>query len=112
MRFAAALLAVFFTFAPASADAVRFARMPDLSADGKWVAFTYLGDIWLVSSTGGVPRPVTMHEKHDITPIFTPDGKLLAFASNRHGNYDVFVVPVEGGRPTRLTHDSADDQPT
>src|SRR5207253_572557 len=54
----------------------------------------------------------TMHERHDTAPIFSPDGKSIAFASNRHGNYDVFVVPFEGGRPTRLTHDSADDTPT
>jgi tricorn protease len=96
----------------AHAESIRFARSPDQSADGKWVAFSYLGDVWIVSSAGGVARPVTMHERHDTNPIFSPDGKRLAFSSNRHGNYDVFVVPVEGGRPTRLTYDSADDHPT
>ncbi len=53
-----------------------------------------------------------MHEKHDYNPVFSPDGKSIAFSSNRHGSYDVFVIPVEGGRPTRLTFDSADDQST
>ncbi len=91
---------------------IQFARTPDLSPDGKTVAFSYLGDIWLVAATGGQARLLTMHEKHDSSPIFSPDGKHLTFASNRHGNYDVFVVPIDGGRPTRLTHDSADDYPT
>src|SRR2546430_10166752 len=53
-----------------------------------------------------------MHEKHDFAPVFSPDGKRIAFSSNRHGNYDVFVIPVQGGRPTRLTFDSADDYVT
>src|SRR4029079_18509683 len=39
----------------------------------------------------------------------SPDGRLIAFSSNRHGSYDVFVVPVHGGKPKRLTFDSADD---
>jgi tricorn protease len=97
---------------PARAQAqepIRFARTPDISPDGKRIAFSYLGDIWVVDAIGGVARPVTMHEKHDINPVFSPDGRQIAFSSNRHGNYDVFVVPVQGGRPIRLTIDSADD---
>src|SRR5262249_2569982 len=76
-------------------EPIRFARTPDISPDGKLVAFSYLGDIWVVEAIGGVARPVTMHEKHDIFPVFSPDGKHLAFSSNRHGNYDVFVIPVQ-----------------
>src|ERR1700726_1367411 len=90
-------------------EPIRFARTPDISPDGKLVAFSYLGDIWMVETIGGIARPVTMHEKHDIYPVFSPDGKSIAFSSNRHGSYDVFVVPVQGGRPERLTFDSADD---
>src|SRR5438105_12759348 len=80
-------------------EPIRFGRTPDISPDGKLVAFSYLGDIWIVETIGGVARPVTMHEAHDILPAFSPDGRWLAFSSNRHGNYDVFVVPVEGGKP-------------
>ncbi len=100
---------------PAAAPAqepIRFARTPDISPDGKTVAFSYLGDIWTVPSVGGVARPVTMHEAHDLNPVFSPDGKYLAFSSNRHGSYDVFVSSAVGGRPRRLTFDSGHDTVT
>jgi len=90
-------------------EPIRFARTPDISPDGKLVAFSYLGDIWTVEAIGGVARPVTMHEAHDINPVFSPDGKWIAFSSNRHGQYDVFVVAAVGGKPRRLTFDSAHD---
>lgn len=92
--------------APAQ-EPIRFARTPDISPDGKLVTFSYLGDIWTVETIGGVARPVTLHQAHEINPVFSPDGRSIAFSSNRHGGYDVFVVPVHGGRPTRLTYDSA-----
>jgi len=85
------------------------ARTPDISPDGKLVAFSYLGDIWVVETIGGTARPVTMHRAHDIFPCFSPDGRYIAFSSNRHGSYDVYVVPSHGGKPRRLTHDSAHD---
>ena len=95
----------------APAEAVRFARTPDVSPDGKTLAFSYQGDVWVADAAGGVARAVTTNEAHDYLPLFSPDGRRLAFASNRHGSYDIFVVPVTGGRPTRLTSDSADDLP-
>jgi tricorn protease len=95
-----------------ASEPIQFARTPDISPDGKLVAFSYLGDLWVVDSLGGVARHLTMHEKHDYEPIFSPDGASIAFSSNRHGSYDVFVVPVEGGKPARLTHDSAEDHVT
>src|SRR6516225_4917736 len=98
-----------FAAVSAAQEPIRFARMPDISPDGKQVAFSYLGDIWIVETIGGVARPVTMHEAHDVSPAFSPDGRWIAFTSNRHGSYDVFVVPVEGGKPRRLTFDSASD---
>ena len=93
-------------------EPIRMARTPALSPDGKLIAFSYLGDIWTVEAIGGVARPVTQHQAHDINPVFSPDGRSIAFASNRHGSYDVFVVPTRGGKPRRLTFDSANDYPT
>ncbi|MBY0522572.1 MAG: PDZ domain-containing protein [Gemmataceae bacterium] len=105
----AALVLLFFTAVTQAQEPIRLARTPDISPDGKLVAFSYLGGIWTVETIGGVARPVTMHEAYHINPVFSPDGKWLAFTSNRHGSYDVFVVPVHGGKPRRLTFDSATD---
>lgn len=90
-------------------EPIRFARSPDISNDGRLVTFSYLGDIWVVDAIGGVARPVTTHEAHETHPVFSPDGRSIAFSSNRHGSYDVFIVPVQGGKPRRLTFDSAPD---
>jgi tricorn protease len=95
-----------------AAEPIQFARTPDISPDGKLVVFSYLGDLWLVDAQGGAARHLTMHEKHDYNPVFSPDSKSIAFDSNRHGSYDVYVIPVEGGKPARLTFDSADDHVT
>jgi len=73
-------------------EPIRFARTPDISPDGKQVAFSYLGDIWTVETIGGIARPVTMHEAHDIAPCYSPDGRWIAFSSSRFGSYDVIVV--------------------
>src|SRR6266850_5615025 len=103
----ALLVTVWFTASKAEAqEPIRFARTPDISPDGKLVAFSYLGDVWVVEAIGGVARPVTMHTAHDVYPAFSPDGRSIAFSSNRHGSYDVFVVSAQGGKPKRLTSDS------
>src|SRR4029077_2672766 len=107
--FPALLAILLFTTLSRAQDPIQFARSPDISPDGKLVAFSYLGDIWVVESIGGIARPVSMHEAHDTAPAFSPDGKWIAFSSKRFGSYDVFVSPVEGGRPRRLTFDSSDD---
>ena len=102
--------ALFASVTMASAqEPIRFGRTPDISPDGKLVAFSYLGDIWTVEAIGGVARPVTMHEAHDYFPAISPDGRQIAFSSNRHGGYDVFVVSIRGGKPKRLTFDSGMD---
>ncbi len=89
-------------FSAVAQEPIKLARTPDISPDGKLVAFSYLGDIWVVEAIGGVARPVTIHRAHDINPVFSPDGKWIAFSSNRHGSYNVFVIPVQSGKPRRL----------
>src|SRR5271166_6349006 len=107
--FVVLIFASSFCISAKAQEPIRFARTPDISPDGKLVAFSYLGDIWVVETIGGVARPVTMHEAHDTNPVFSPDGRWIAFSSNRHGSYDVFVAPTVGGKPRRLTFDSAAD---
>jgi tricorn protease len=81
----------------------------DPHVHGDLVAFSYQGDVWLVRTDGTPLRRLTNHLARDAAPRFSPDGNLVAFSSNRFGNYDVFVVPVEGGEPTQLTfHTTAD----
>jgi tricorn protease len=106
--FVASVLMLAFASVPRGATQIRLARQPDYHA-GK-VAFSYLGDIWTASETGASPQRITDHRANDVYPRFSPDGRWIAFSSNRYGNNDVFVVPVEGGAPQRLTfHPGGDD---
>jgi len=103
-------LAVLSNRAPAqSAEAIRFARNAGVANDGR-VAFTYQDDIWLVDADGANPRRLTVNVARDFSPRFSPDGKWIAFTSNRTGNNDVFVVASSGGEPRQLTWFSGDDQ--
>jgi tricorn protease len=85
----------------------RLLRHPSYSK-GK-VAFSYLGDIWTANEDGSGVVRVTDHKAREIYPRFSPDGKWIAFSSNREGNYDVYAIPAAGGRPKQLTFHSADD---
>src|SRR3954466_15234523 len=97
--FLAVVAAVAVAGAAPAQEPIRMARTPDISPDARLVAFSYLGDIWVVEAIGGVARPVPMHKAHALAPVFSPDGHYLAFSSNRHGNYNVYVIPVHGGKP-------------
>ncbi|MBW8683216.1 S41 family peptidase [Chitinophaga rhizophila] len=92
-------------------EAAQWLRYPAISPDGKTIAFGYKGDIYRVDANGGVAVPVTIHEAQDMMPVWSHDGKHLAFASDRYGNFDVFVMPATGGTPVRLTFNSANDYP-
>lgn len=87
------------------------ARMPSLSPDGKQLAFVYRGDIWIAPSAGGRATPLTQHVDTEAYPLFSPDGKWVAFASKRSGNWDIFAVPAEGGAARQLTFHSGSDMP-
>jgi dipeptidyl aminopeptidase/acylaminoacyl peptidase len=90
-------------------DLFRFHRVsdPQISPDGSLVAFVVTdplkaenrtdSDIWLVSTAGGEPRKLTNSPKHDRHPRWSPDGRWLAFESNRGGSFQIWVLPVAGG---------------
>jgi Tol biopolymer transport system component len=84
-------------------------RTPAVNKDGSLVAFSFQGDIWTVSASGGRATRLTIHEAYESQPVFSPDGKQIAFSGARFGNDDIFLMPVEGGSPTRLTWRSAGD---
>src|SRR5215471_356924 len=86
-------------------------RYPAISPDGKSIVFSYKGDLYKVASEGGDAVPLTIHEAYDFMPVWSHDGKYIAFASDRYGNFDVFIMPAAGGEATRLTYHSANDYP-
>lgn len=85
---------------------------PQISPDGKWIAYGVatpdletnhsIRDIWLVPAAGGDARQLT-RGRSDMRPRWSPDGKKLAFISERDGTPQVYYVPLEGGEATRVT---------
>ncbi len=67
------------------------------------IAFIYANDLWVADVDGSHPRRLTVDEGVEANPVFSPDGKTIAFSAQYDGNTDVFIVPVEGGVPKRLT---------
>jgi tricorn protease len=86
-------------------------RYPAISPDGKEIVFGYKGDLFKVNSKGGIATPLTLHEAHDAMPVWSPDGKHIAFATDRYGNFDVYIMPSSGGEAKRLTYHSGNDFP-
>ena len=87
---------------PASAEEARLLREPTVHANQ--IAFVYANDIWIVPRSGGDARRLTTHNGTEISPVFSPDGKYIAFSGQYDGNTDVYIVPAEGGEPKRLTY--------
>jgi tricorn protease len=87
-------------------------RYPAISPDGKSIAFSFEGHLFIVPSSGGTAQPLTAGPAHDTSPVWSPDGKLIAFASDRYGHYNVFLISVEGGPTRRLTTYSTDENPS
>ncbi len=87
-------------------------RDVQISPDGEKIAFCYKGDIYTVSSAGGNAFRLTTQPSYESNPIWSPDGKSIAFASDRFGNLDIFVMPSEGGSATRLSCNSVQEIPT
>ncbi|MBP3472098.1 MAG: PD40 domain-containing protein [Paraprevotella sp.] len=105
------LLLPFHGGARAASDAPLWIRWSAISPDGKTIAFCYQGDIYLVPSSGGSARQLTTNTSYDYAPVWSPDGKHIAFASDREGSMDVFLTTVEGGTPLRLTTHSGREVP-
>jgi Tol biopolymer transport system component len=99
-------------FATTHALAQPLIMTPEISPDGQTIAFSYQGDIWTVSSAGGRPHRLTIHDGYDANPAWSRDGRHIAFNSKRFGNDDVYLLRREGGTPTRLSYHSADDRVT
>ena len=78
-----------------------------ISPDGSQIAFTYKGDIYKVAANGGKAVRLTSQPSYESAPVWSPDGKKIAFASDRNGGSDVFIMDADGGTAQRLTFNSA-----
>src|SRR2546425_10220397 len=100
---------------PQDITCIRFISDPQLSPDGRQVAFVvtalsedqdeYRSNIWVVDTTGGEPRRFTTGPKRDTAPRWSPDGSRLAFVSERDTDKkpQLYVLRTDGGEPRRLT---------
>ena len=103
-----AIVLLIFAVAPlVLAREAKLVRYPSYS-NGR-IAFTYLGDIWTADENGQSIQRLTVNKARDAFPRFSPDGKWIAFSSDRNGNLDVFIIPATGGSAKQLTSHSADD---
>jgi len=83
-------------------EETRLLRFPAIH--GNQIVFSYAGDLYTVSSTGGVARKLTNDTGYEMFPRFSPDGKVIAFTGQYDGNTEVYQMPAEGGVPQRLTY--------
>ena len=95
----------------ATATTPLWMRDANISPDGKEIVFTYKGDIYKVSANGGNAVQLTTQDSYESSPVWSPDGRQIAFASDRHGNADIFIMPAGGGPATRLTYNSTSETP-
>jgi len=107
-----ALLSMSLVSAAISQDNPLWLRSTAISPDGQTILLTYKGDIYSVPASGGTAVPLTLSESYEFAPVWSHDGKSIAFASDRYGNFDVFVMPSTGGEARRLTFHSNREIPS
>ncbi len=93
-------LATFLVALPASAQ-TKLLRFPDIHGDR--IVFSYGGDLWTASSSGGVATHLTTHPGLELFGKFSPDGNSIAFTGQYDGDEQVYVVSANGGVPKQLT---------
>lgn len=93
--------------------ALRRIESMRVSPDGRYIAYTVTAkkessgpvntDIYLISSRGGYARQMTTHPAYDGNPCWSPDGRMLAFISDRNGTPQIFALPVDGGEARQIS---------
>ena len=109
------LVAISFNASGQSATAVPqkalpYFTEPTISPDRSEIAFVSAGDVWTVPATGGEARLLVSHPANESRPLFSPDGRRLAFISTRTGNGDIYILTLDTGDLKRLTFDDSNDQ--
>lgn len=97
------LLFVFIALLSLTASAqTKLLRFPDVH--GNNIVFTYAGDLWISSTSGGTATRLTAHPGVEVFGKFSPDGKWIAFTGQYDGDEQVYVMPSTGGEPKQLTY--------
>ncbi|HEX9163050.1 MAG TPA: S41 family peptidase [Thermoanaerobaculia bacterium] len=109
MRWLLLAITLLLSTAVAAQTAAPALSEPGISPEGREVAFVAGGDIWTVPTGGGEARLLVSDAAMEIRPLYSPDGKMLAFTSTRTGNGDVYVLDFASGATRRLTWDDARD---
>ena len=92
---------------PRIATETLLLKQPTLNATH--IAFVYAGDLWAAELDGGRPQRLTAEKGRTLAPMFSPDGRTIAFSGDYDGSMSVYAIPLEGGSPQRLTyHPDAD----
>ncbi|WP_411767732.1 S41 family peptidase [Winogradskyella sp. A3E31] len=105
-------ITLLFTVTIFAQDSPLWLRYPAISPDGNTILFNYQGDIYKVNANGGQAVPITLSESYEYNPVWSHDGQQIAFASDRYGNFDVFVMAASGGEAKRLTYHSTNEVPS
>ena len=103
--FVVSILLIAQTNAQVSAKMFQY---PDVSKSQ--IVFTYGGDVWIASKTGGTAYKLTSAKGIETFARFSPDGSQIAFTGNYDGNQDVYVMPSMGGLPKRITYHGMSDR--
>ncbi|HKU75765.1 MAG TPA: hypothetical protein VJR02_17785, partial [Pyrinomonadaceae bacterium] len=96
-----ALAGIFLLSTTSVYSQTKLLRFPDIRGDR--VVFTYAGDLWTASSSGGSATRLTSHPGVEVFGKFSPDGKWVAFTGQYDGDEQIYVVPTSGGEPRQLT---------
>lgn len=86
---------------------LRLVSDPELSPDGATLVFAWGGDLWTAPTAGGAARPLTTDSTREREPHFSPDGKQIAFTSDREGSFQIYVMDAAGGAAEQITFHTA-----
>ena len=92
---------------PPAAGEVDLPRYPAISPDGSTLSFAWRGDLWRVPAEGGNAQRLTAHPANDSVSVWSPDGRHLAFNSDRSGYSNVHIMDADGGNVRQVTHEDS-----